>query len=126
MKVGPKVPGPVGPAGVDGVEPGGAASGARKAKGAAGFAEALAAGQPGAAGAPAGTEAVADVVARFASGELTRSEAVRQVAEAAVRSWPAGFADDAARAQAVEEMAQVLAEDPVFSALFDQAAGGLG
>ena len=31
-----------------------------------------------------------------------------------------------ARARAVEEMTQVLAEDPVFSALFDKAAGGSG
>jgi hypothetical protein len=126
MKVGPKVPGPVGPAGVEGIEPDGAASGARKTKGTAGFAEALAAGRPGTVDAPGGTAGVAEVVARYGAGELTRTEALRQVAEVAVRSWPAGFADDAARARAIEEMAEVLAEDPVFSALFDKAAHGSG
>jgi len=126
MKVGPKVPGPVGPAGVDGVEPEGAASGTRKAKGTAGFAEALAAGRSAAVDAPAGTAGVAEVVARYGAGELTRTEALRQVAEAAVRSWPTGYADDAARARAIDEMAEVLAEDPVFSALFDKAAHGSG
>jgi len=67
---------------------------------------------------------VADVVARYGAGELTRGEAVRQVAEAAVRAWPAELADEAARTRAVEEMAEVLAADPSFSALLDAAAGG--
>jgi hypothetical protein len=127
MKVGPKVPGPVGPAGVDGTKPGDAVREAGKAGRTAKFAEALATPPPGAvqgvAAEPA-AGAVADVVARYGAGELTRAEAARQVAEAAVRAWPAELADEATRVRAVAEMTELLAEDPSFSALLDAAAGG--
>jgi hypothetical protein len=127
MRVGPKVPGPGGPIGVDGTSPGEAVGGAEKPGAVRPFAEALERSRAGAAAetpsAPAaGT--VADVVTRYAAGELTRDEAVRQVADAAVRAWPAELADEAARTRAVEEMAEVLAADPSFSALLDAAAGG--
>jgi hypothetical protein len=127
MKVGPKVPGPGGPIGVGGTSPGEAVDGAKKPGAARPFAEALETSRASAAGqTPAAPAAgtVADVVARYGAGELTRDEAVRQVAESAVRAWPAELADEAARTRAVEEMAEVLAADPSFSALLDAAAGG--
>ena len=126
MKIGPKMPGVVGSGNVSGPEAGKGARGAEKGDRAAKFSEVLGPGRAGAAGAPAagpGPEAVADVAARYASGELTRAEAAREVAAQAVGTWPAGFDDDALRARAVEEMAEFLAEDPSFSALLDAAAG---
>jgi hypothetical protein len=127
MRIGPKVPGPGGPIGVDGTSPGTAVGETEKPGAARRFAEALETSRPGtAAETPAvpGAGTVADVVARYGAGELTRDEAVRQVAEAAVRAWPAELADEAVRTRAVEEMAEVLAADPSFSALLDAAAGG--
>ena len=126
MKVGPKMPGVVGPGEISGAEAGKEARGTPKGERAANFSEVLGPGPAGAAGGAVrgpGVEAVADVAARYASGELTRAEAAREVAARAVGTWPAEWNDEALRARAVEEMAEFLAEDPSFSALLDAAAG---
>ena len=123
MKIGPKMPGVVGPGNVSGPEAGKGARGAEKGDRAAKFSEVLGPGRAEATGAPVagpGPEAVAGVAARYASGELTRAEAAREVAAQAVGTCPAGFDDDAARAGG-GEMAEFLAEDPSFSALLDAA-----
>jgi len=127
MKVGPKVPGPIVPSPVDGVGPDEAAGRAGKAGRTRAFAEALSSSRAGEADAVRGAPmsgAVADVVARYGSGELTRAEALRKVAEAAVQAWPKELGDGAARARAVDEMAEVFGADPAFAALLDAAAGG--
>jgi len=125
MKVGPKVPGSAGPPELEGTGAGTAVGGTGKAGGTRRFAEAL--GTDGAAAttasAPTAAGPVADIVARYGAGELTRAETVRGVAETVVGTWPAGLADPALRARAVERLVEQLESDPTFVALLDAAAG---
>ncbi len=94
---------------------------------AAGFSAALRAPEAGAAAAPqapGAADPVALAVDRFAAGEITRVEAAAEIARAAVGAWPADVGSDAARVRAAAEIAEMLAEDPAFSALLDAASGG--
>lgn len=121
MKVQPKVPGACP---VDGATGPTEAEGSDKATG---FAEALRGVGTKSVEGLEGAEvpgAVSSVVQRYAAGEITRTEAAREVAGATVDSWPPGTVDAAGRARAIEEIAEVLAEDPTFAALLDAAAGG--
>lgn len=125
MKVGPKAPGPAGPPEVEGTGTGTAVRGAGKTEATRRFAETL--GTDGAtarpASAPTAADPVADIVARYGAGELTRAETVRGVAETMVGAWPAGLGDGALRARAVERLVEQLEADPTFAALLDAAAG---
>lgn len=125
MKVGPKVPGSVGPPEVEGTGAGTAVGETGKTGATRRFAEAL--GTDGAAATPASAptavDPVADIVARYGAGELTRAETVRGVAETVVGTWPADLGDATLRARAVEQLVEQLESDPTFAALLDAAAG---
>ncbi len=126
MKVGPKLPGPTGPSEVEGPGAGAAVGETGKPGEARRFAEALGADGARAAAptdAPAVADPVAGIVARYGAGELTRAEAVREMAETVVGAWPAGLGDAAMRARTVEQLVEQLESDPTFTALLDAATG---
>ena len=121
MKIQPKVPGVAPTAGADGTAP------AERAGPARGFSGALRASKAGAGPDGPGTvggAVMSRIAERYAAGEITRAEAAAKAAEAAVDAWPAGTMDDASRASAVEEIAEVLSEDPTFLALLEAASSG--
>jgi hypothetical protein len=125
MKIGPKVPGPAGPSEVEGSGAGAAVGETGKPGAARRFAEALRTDGAEAAK-PTETPAadpVADIVARYGAGELTRAETVRGVAETVVGAWPAGLGDAAMRARTVEQLVEQLESDPTFTALLEAATG---
>lgn len=126
MKVGPKGPGPTGSPEVAETGAGSPVGETGKTGATRRFAETLGtAGTPTATptGDPAVADPVADLVARYGAGELTRAEAVRGVAETVVGTWPAGLGDATLRARAVEQLVEQLESDPAFTALLDAAAG---
>jgi hypothetical protein len=120
MRVGPKTPGPIGPADVGPAEGTAGPSGPGSISGSR-FGELL--GTRDAATEATAGNAVTEVLRRVAAGELTPAGAAHELAAEAVRTWPAGTADEATRTAAVEAMAEALADDPVFSELLRVATG---